>query len=137
MIEKVDEDRAWSYVTERDHKINKTGLKQGHLRPLHASKEVPTRHSYGEIPENIFWEVTVLGCFPEVRVMQAGWGLRVTSLRSGCGYRAAILLGPGRHSGMAPMTRVLPWRDAGSLGRAGREDEEEELNFKHALKCSA
>lgn len=48
---KVDEQRAWTDVTERDHKINKIRLKGGHLQCLHVSKEVSRRHHYGEIPQ--------------------------------------------------------------------------------------
>ena len=42
---------AWADVVGRDHKFNKTGLKQGHLQHLHMSKELPTKHRDGEIPQ--------------------------------------------------------------------------------------
>lgn len=49
-------------MTKRDHKINKTKLKQpkqGHLQ--NVSKDVPTRHSYREgFPS--FWEISMWGC---------------------------------------------------------------------------
>lgn len=35
VIDKVDKLRAWSDVIGRDHKINKTGLKQSHCQDLH------------------------------------------------------------------------------------------------------
>lgn len=46
---RVDDKRAWSDVIERYHKINKTELVWDHLQ--HVSKEVPTRHHYGETPK--------------------------------------------------------------------------------------
>lgn len=46
-IDKVDEQSAWGDVTGRSHKINRTGIKQGHLQHLHVSKKVPTSHHYG------------------------------------------------------------------------------------------
>lgn len=48
-------------MTERGHKINKTKLKQlkqGHLQ--YVSKDVPTRHHYGEIFPSL-WEISMLG----------------------------------------------------------------------------
>lgn len=47
----VEEQRTWGDVTAMEHKINKTGLKQGHLQHLHISKEMPTWHHDGEIPQ--------------------------------------------------------------------------------------
>jgi len=52
-MDRSDEQKDWSDVTERDHKIKKRGLTEGHLQCLHVSKEVPTRHHYGEVPKII------------------------------------------------------------------------------------
>lgn len=49
-------------MTKRDPKINKTKLKQpeqGHLQ--NVSKDVPTRHYYGEIFP-LFWKISMWGC---------------------------------------------------------------------------
>lgn len=48
-MDKVDEQRAWSDVNKREHKISKTGHKQDYFQHLHISKELPTRPHYGEI----------------------------------------------------------------------------------------
>lgn len=48
-------------MTERDHKINKTKLKQlkqGHLQ--NVSKDVPTRHHHREIFSSL-WEISMWG----------------------------------------------------------------------------
>jgi len=52
-MDKAAEQRTWSNVTERDHQIHKTGFKQGDLQHPGVSKEVPTSHSYGEIPQTL------------------------------------------------------------------------------------
>lgn len=51
VMDRIAEQRVWGGVTGKDHKINKMGLRQGHLQHvhLHVSKEVPTRHHHGEI----------------------------------------------------------------------------------------
>lgn len=40
--------KAWTDMTERSYKINKTGLKQSHFKHLHVSKDKPTGHLYGK-----------------------------------------------------------------------------------------
>lgn len=57
----VEEQRAWGDVTRPEHKM---GLKWGHLQHLHVSKEMPTRHHDGEMPqslsrESICWGASV------------------------------------------------------------------------------
>lgn len=52
-MNRADEQRAWNDVTERYHRISKTGLMQGHFKHLHISKEVSTRHHYGAIPKTL------------------------------------------------------------------------------------
>lgn len=46
VVHRVDEEMVWSDENKKKHKTNKTGLKQGHLKLLHVSKNVPTRHHY-------------------------------------------------------------------------------------------
>lgn len=60
---RVDKQRAWGEVNKREYKINKAGLKQSHLKHLHVSKEVPTKHNYGKktMPD-LFWESGMPEC---------------------------------------------------------------------------
>ena len=53
VINKVDKHKVWNDVNEVEHKINKTGFKFGHLKYLHVSKEVPTRHRYREMSQTL------------------------------------------------------------------------------------
>lgn len=55
VIDRVAEQRAWVDVIGKDHKINKMGIKQGHLPHLQNIKEMPKRHHYGEIPQSYLW----------------------------------------------------------------------------------
>lgn len=48
MNDRNTEQKAWGDVTGRDYKINKMGLKQGHLQHFYVSKEAPTMHHHGE-----------------------------------------------------------------------------------------
>jgi len=48
VMDVVYEQKAWSDVPEREHKIDKTGPKQGHLQHLDVGKEVPIKHHYKE-----------------------------------------------------------------------------------------
>lgn len=64
---KVDEQRAWTDVTERNHKIDKIQLKRGHLQCLHVSKKC-LEGTIMEKSPNPFWEICVLGCLSEVHV---------------------------------------------------------------------
>ena len=52
VTDRVAEQRAWVDVIGKDHKINKTGIKQGHLQHLQIIKEMPKRHHYREIPQS-------------------------------------------------------------------------------------
>lgn len=54
-----------------------------------------------------------------------------------CICRAIILLGSWRHDGVARISRMLQWRDTGSLGKAGQEDKEGEvaLYVGEQLEC--
>ena len=61
MTDRVDEQRAWGDVTGTGHKINKMGLKRGHLQHLHVSKEMPIRHHDGEIPQSLSRQPTCWG----------------------------------------------------------------------------
>ena len=45
-VDRVDEERAWSDMNKKEQTINKVGLKQGHLKYLHLSKKVLTRHHH-------------------------------------------------------------------------------------------
>ena len=63
-----DEQRVWADMNEREDKIHKTGLKQGHLKHLHVSKQLLTRHNYGTPTLDPFQEISILGCLPEVAV---------------------------------------------------------------------
>lgn len=51
VMDRFPEQRAWVVSRKKTHKINKMGFKQGHLQCLRVSKEVPTRHHYGEMPK--------------------------------------------------------------------------------------
>ena len=53
VVDRAEKQRGWGDVNEREHKISKTRFKRGHLQHLHASKKVPTRHCYGEIPQTL------------------------------------------------------------------------------------
>lgn len=44
-------EQAWGDVIGRDYKINKMGLKHGHLWHFHVSKEAPTMYRHGEMPQ--------------------------------------------------------------------------------------
>ena len=70
MTDKVAKEGAWSEANEREYKINKTSLKQGHLKSLHVSKEGPTKHNYGKTTPDLFWEINMTGCLSEVSVQQ-------------------------------------------------------------------
>lgn len=48
VLDRIDRKTAWGDVNEREHITNKMKLKQGHLKHLHVSKEVVTRHLYEE-----------------------------------------------------------------------------------------
>ena len=126
-------------MTGRDHKINKTGLKQGHLQHLHVSKEVPTRHHYGEIPKTLSRESTCRGA----------------SLK--CPYANARSMGNKREEsemrvqlqGYDLVGITETWWDGSrdwsvamegygqALGRTGWEDEEGEWPFyvREQLEC--
>lgn len=45
---RVDDQRACGDDNRKEHKINKMGLKWGHLQHLHVSKQMWTRHHYGK-----------------------------------------------------------------------------------------
>lgn len=60
-MDMVKEQRAWGHVTGTDHKINKMGLKRGHLQHLYISKEMPARYHDGEILQSPSREPTCWG----------------------------------------------------------------------------
>ena len=72
-MDRVDEERAWSDVNKKEHKINKTGLKQSHLKHLHVSKKVPIMHSYEKNTQTIFgrqayWAASLKRVYNNVQV---------------------------------------------------------------------
>lgn len=80
VMDRVDKQSAWTDVTERDHKFKKTGLKQGHLWHLPVSKDVSTKHHYGEIPQtlsrkSVSWGVS-LKC---MHTIAWRWGINMTN----------------------------------------------------------
>lgn len=47
-MDRIDEQRVWDDVNERECKINKVEFKSGNLQQLRVSKAVPSNRHYGK-----------------------------------------------------------------------------------------
>jgi len=85
--------RAWGDATGTEHKINKTGLKRGHLQHLCVSKETPTRHHAGEIPQSLSRAPACWGATSIKRRRTNACSMENTRSQSVRSGRTPILLG--------------------------------------------
>lgn len=100
-----------------EHKINKTGHRQGYLQHLRVRKEVPERHLHREIPQIPSRKSTCWGACTE---MQQTWEINEVSQR--CVWlQGHSLAGITEVCGMVPMAAVVQWRATGFVGGIGWE----------------